>query len=257
MSAPVLSIVTITYKDPKGFQETLESLQPLLNSKISFEHIVVDSSKEESAAALGSISKTAWPLVYISQSPAGIYAAMNAGIQVAKGQFVWFLNGGDKLLSISKLEMFLETFDKNPNIDIVCGGCDFLVNGKYLKSRFPRDTFLASIIGKDSLPHQAMFYRKSALTDVGPFSTDYKIAGDYEHHFRCYLKGKKALCLKTTVVACDASGKSFTDWKLSITEGLKIGQTLKGQLPAHLYWRHSLGCRAEMLRMRLLSLVRA
>lgn len=89
-SAPKLSIVTVVKDDLAGLEATLASTQALTGH--SYEHWVIDGSKRpdvrEYLVRKGDLS-------WISEPDAGIFDAMNKGLERATGDYVMFLNAGD------------------------------------------------------------------------------------------------------------------------------------------------------------------
>lgn len=226
---PKLSIVSVTYKDLKGLEATLESLRPLMSLPLTWEHIVVDSSPEESQSAFGRLSKK-WPLVRIKIKPLGIYSAQNAGAAEAKGDILWFLNGGDKLKSLASLKAVLTSFEGDPELDVLCAAAELYRKNEYLYTVVPHNIFIRNLIGKNSVCHQAVFLKRSSFKKVGFFDTSFKIAADYEHHWRSVIAGLKFLCISNPIVCYDMSGESSAFQK-SFFEFKKVQRTLRSQIP--------------------------
>jgi putative colanic acid biosynthesis glycosyltransferase len=89
-AAPVLSIVTVVKDDLAGLAATLASTRALAGC--SYEHWVIDGSASPDVRAyLAGRADVQW----ISEPDAGIFDAMNKGLERAKGDFVLFLNAGD------------------------------------------------------------------------------------------------------------------------------------------------------------------
>lgn len=87
---PRLSVVTVVKDDLPGLEATLASTHAFL--RYSYEHWVIDGSGgsgiREYLARRGDVN-------WISEPDAGIFDAMNKGLDRAKGDFVLFLNAGD------------------------------------------------------------------------------------------------------------------------------------------------------------------
>lgn len=198
-----LSIVTITYQDPSGLESTMRSLQGI--RALEWEQVVVDSSPERNEAV---IRKWGHPgLVRLKEEPRGIYPALNAGLSRARGEFVLFLNGGDRLKDPLLLARLLEEMRRDGE-DLCCASADLYRDGAYLYTVTPRERFLDNLIGANRICHQAVLYRRKSLEEVGPFLERWRLVSDYEHHYRCYLAGLKVRCSPVVLAEYDMGGKS-------------------------------------------------
>ena len=92
---PLLSVVVPVRNDRRGLHTTLGALQSLpIECLQRMECIVVDGgSSDGSVAALAEFSGLVTHL--IAQADDGVYDAMNRGVALAKGHWVWFLGAGD------------------------------------------------------------------------------------------------------------------------------------------------------------------
>lgn len=91
-----LSILTVVKDDPKGLQETYESIK--LHTKISYEHVIWLHPSSVDAYNLSDIKNDKNVKFYMGKD-FGIFDAMNKAIEKASGDFVIFLNAGDKFIS--------------------------------------------------------------------------------------------------------------------------------------------------------------
>lgn len=230
-----LSIVTISYSDFDGLKKTFDSLTPLLESvDLSWEHIVVDQSPDQNEALFRVLPKK-WPIFRITSAPLGIYGAMNLGIQKSCGSLIWLLNGGDLLYSIDALRTLLQLF-KDRDLDVLFAGARLTRAGQYIYPRYPKSNLLKSLLGKNHICHQGAIYRRRVFEEIGPFSLDYKIASDYDHHWRCYVNERRTLCLSILLADFDMSGVS-SNWFQSLREFKCIEAVYESKLPV---WAHAL-----------------
>lgn len=91
---PTISIITITYNAERFLERTIQSIGAQKATDV--EYIVIDGASTD--ATLGIIKRfesriTKW----ISEPDKGLYDAMNKGLHIATGDFVWFMNAGDEL----------------------------------------------------------------------------------------------------------------------------------------------------------------
>jgi glycosyltransferase involved in cell wall biosynthesis len=241
----ILSVITISYRDAPGLARTVRSLEPLAKSSIAWEHIVVDSSPEVNESSLPDGD---WPLVHLVTPARGVYAAFNEGLRVAQGSLVWILNGGDRLRDLRVLERLVDRMNGPDAPDMICGAADLTRDGEYLYTHFPARSFRHSLLGANRICQQAVVYRRSALQRVGEFTTQYRIAGDYEHHLRCYLAGLQVDCCDDRLVEYDLEGLS-TNWRLALTEFRDVLAQFHDRLPRAFYWQSLLGSQIEHARI--------
>ncbi len=205
---PTLSIISISYKDPKGLQRTVDSLSDLVTTDgLSWEYIVVDGSPKINQPVLNNVP-SAWPLKHIEAKPEGIYAAMNTGLRHSSGDSVLFLHGGDQLYSAGTLIELLNHFKGNVPPDMVVAGVELWRNNCRMYSKPPHPEFIQNLIGINNLCQQAIIYRRKTLIELGEFSLELSIAADYLHHFNYYIKEKKVTTVKCVLVKYDANGLS-------------------------------------------------
>jgi putative colanic acid biosynthesis glycosyltransferase len=228
---PDVSIVTATYRDPAALKLTAESLRSLKSTDLSWEHIIVDSSPEENVEVLHSLGPD-WPLHHVVEPPCGVFSAQNAGSRNARGKYLWFLNGGDCLLSIASLASAVKILEDDSGIDLLACGVERVRDGEYQFCATPHRSFLWSILGGSTcLIHQGVIYRKTAFDRVGDFDLSYRIASDHQHYWRCYTA---RLGLKTSPLrlACfDVSGISETHYRGGFQELRRAHREIASQLP--------------------------
>jgi glycosyltransferase involved in cell wall biosynthesis len=225
-SKPSLSIITISYNDPEGLKRTLDSLSPL-NESFSWENIIVDSSSEINSSIIKSFKRDS--LIHLETPPKGIYPAFNLGLEHARGEFIWFLNGGDRLKSSKNVLKAIETMADQPELDLLCAGVDLYRGGKFIYSATPKSPFIKNLVGQNSLCHQGIIYRRSVFNRLGTFSQNYKLAGDYEHHFRCHFAKLKTLNLPLILAEYDRDGRS-DNFKPVVREFRRVWKTYRKKM---------------------------
>lgn len=88
-----LSIITITYNDLHNLIKTVNSVIQQVTPDV--EYLIIDGkSNDGTYEYLNDISKK-MQIKYISEKDNGIYDAMNKGIKISTGKWVYFLNAGD------------------------------------------------------------------------------------------------------------------------------------------------------------------
>lgn len=250
---PVLSIITISYKDPTGLSRTIESLRPLLKSDLAWEHIIVDSSLPDNATLIQSLPKT-WPLTHIPCPPRGIYAAINRGVESARGTFVQLLHGGDRLRDPGALVSLAKLIADDTDVDVLCAGAALHNKGELTYVHPAPRSWLRGLLGINRFCHQAMLYRRSKLEKVGQFSEDFPVAADYEHHFRAYLRKLKYRADTSVLVDYDTGGTS-SNVRQALAEFRAVQISLRRDLVAPLNWANTCIWWFEEKRIRMFKML--
>ena len=103
---PKLSIITITYQAEAYLERTFKSVfeQGLADE---IDYIVVDGASKDRTLEIIKANKSQINQ-FISEKDKGIYDAMNKGMQLAKGDYILFLNAGDTFASPNNLKKIVQ-----------------------------------------------------------------------------------------------------------------------------------------------------
>ncbi len=225
----LISIVTITYNNPAGLEITYESVRDLIREtspgKYQFEWVVIDggSSLTGQYLPLYEAVKTA-ASVFVSEPDEGIYPAMNKGIELSSGDYLWFLNSGDVATDgILKVEMNGE-FSVGPP-DMIWGLARYRMPGGELVDVTNHD---ASFI-KFSNPvcHQAILFSARVLGSE-PYNEEYVSAGDYELIARLIQKNCRIVLSDNIFCIYDSVGTSSRNAWLSMKESNRVRHDVLG-----------------------------
>lgn len=113
------SIITIVYNGESFIEGTMQSV---INQTFKdYEYIIVDgASKDATLSIVQDFAKeSSANIKWISERDKGLYDAMNKGLRLATGDFVLFLNAGDRLFEPTTLEKIAATI--TPTTDILYG----------------------------------------------------------------------------------------------------------------------------------------
>ena len=244
-----MSIITISYNDPEGLRRTLASLSPL-NEFLSWENIIVDSSPEINSSIIINFKRDS--LIHLETPPKGIYSAFNLGLEHARGEFIWFLNGGDRLKSSKNFFKAIETITDRAELELLCAGVDLYRGGKFIYSTTPKSRFIKNLLGQNSLCHQGIIYRQSVFDRLGTFSENYKLVGDYEHHLRCYIAKVKTAVLPLIIAEYDRDGRS-DNFKPVYREFRRVWKTYRNKLGIRLALENEAFTFAHYLKLILMK----
>ena len=167
------------------------------------EYIIIDgNSIDETVVIARSMiaARGSKPTAVISEPDRGIADAMNKGILLAKGHLVAHLHAGDRYIDEDTIERVVNSFLKESWRWGVAGSIVVDSRGREIHHYKPASQ-TASLLKKNSIPHQSTFLVKEIFDRNGLFSTDYAQAMDYEFWLRIVLKGQE----KYTVLPFDTT----------------------------------------------------
>ncbi len=181
-----LSIITVCRNEHENIRATCESVRSLHFS--DFEWIVIDGGSTDGTLDILSAYKDRIS-VLVSERDKGIYDAMNKGVAHASGKYVIFLNGGDRFVDRTVLNLWPETSEA----DILYG--DLVLerpDGSRQLKQYPEEPSSHWLL-KKTLPHQASFIKRNLFERYGKYDTSFHIAGDYDMFVRL-LHVEKCSC---------------------------------------------------------------
>ena len=205
------SIITVC----KDSEKTLEnSILSVINQTYkNFEYIIIDGLSTDNT--LNIIEKYRDKISQVVSEPDdGLYDAMNKGIKLATGDYLFFLNSDDQFLHndvlklvagchceqsegiarFSKIMRLLRRCDATPrndsNIDAeLLYGDIAVLNKKTGKLSIQKHNKFNKIYLLKNTPCQpGTFYKKDTFDKYGGFDTNYKIVSDHEWFLNVFLK---------------------------------------------------------------------
>ena len=195
-----ISIVTICFNAESIIEETILSV--LNQTYKNLEYIIIDGASSDNTIKIINRYKDKIAKI-ISEPDKGIYDAMNKGIEHATGEWMNFMNAGDKFVSDHVLEdIFSQEISKS--VSFIYSDCNICLNQKRLYT-------LETSIEKGIIQHQCSIYRRSLHNTYGLYiSHRKKIISDYLF----FNHIPKELFMKTSVIIADYDfgGFSQANW---------------------------------------------
>lgn len=187
---PTFSIITVTYNAEKWLERTILSV--LSQSYSNIEFIIVDGASKDGTVDIikqyeSGISS------WVSEPDRGLYDAMNKGLKMATGDYVWFINAGDTLYTSDTLQTIVASLKKRVSLPGVIYGETMIVDaeGRSLGMRrlkAPRKLTWKSFRMGMLVCHQSFIARR----DIAPvYNLDYKLVADYDWCIQCLKASKK------------------------------------------------------------------
>ncbi|ODS83573.1 MAG: glycosyl transferase [Cytophagaceae bacterium SCN 52-12] len=100
MRRPGLTIITVTYNAGAFLERTLESVAKgvaEIGGSGRIEYLLIDGVSTDHTLEIAARYKDVLDIKIHSGPDRGLYDAMNKGLQLATGEYVWFLNAGDEV----------------------------------------------------------------------------------------------------------------------------------------------------------------
>lgn len=181
-----LTIATVCYNAAEELEKTIQNVAKQTYPNI--EYIIIDGASKDNTLEIikkyqDNISS------YISEKDNGIYDAMNKAINLAKGNYILFMNAGDTFVSDTIIEeIFTELYQ---NFDSKTDFPDLIYGDYNVINQTFSETVKAEPLEKNwtgmKFCHQSMLL-KTKLAKKQLFSGKY-ITSDFEQVYELYQKG--------------------------------------------------------------------
>jgi glycosyltransferase involved in cell wall biosynthesis len=184
---PLVTVITVVFNGAATLEDTIRSV--IAQTYGNIEYIVVDGGSTDATPDI--LRKYEGNIDYwVSETDAGIYDAMNKGIALARGDYIGMLNSDDFFASRSTVEKIVMRL-KASNADAVFANLDIVdsANPDRVFRKYRVASYTPFMLRIGMMPAHPTFYcRKSCYEKAGPYSTDYRIAADFEMLARLLLK---------------------------------------------------------------------
>jgi glycosyltransferase involved in cell wall biosynthesis len=192
---PFFSIITVCWNAEDSIRETGNSLA--MQSFNDYEWLVVDGASTDGTLLQVDLVHVANKRV-VSEPDSGIYDAMNKSVRLAKGNWLYFLNAGDKLHDASVLADIATLLNHHPHCELIFGNARYMGPNTNFIRRFSHVNRWMLVF--EDLNHQATFAHRSLFQRVGDFKLQYRYSADYEWFLRVFKS--KALTRYTNRTVC-------------------------------------------------------
>ena len=152
-----LSVITVTLNAADALADTLESVSSQ-KRRAEIEFIVIDGLSIDGSLEFLDNNRNEIDAL-VSSKDRGVYDAMNKGVQKSTGEWLYFLNAGDKFVDEDSLSFILNAMDDS----------DVLYSDVLVDKSSGIYTFETSF-DKRKLNHQGFVYRKDLHARYGPYA---------------------------------------------------------------------------------------
>lgn len=233
---PLFSIITVTYNAESTLPVTMRSVKE--QTCHLFEHLIIDGASTDGTLKIANDEKL--PQTVITSKPDnGLYHAMDKGLAMAQGDYVIFLNAGDKFHSPDTLQRIADVAMDNAYPGIIYGQTLIVdANGKRVGERHfraPKELSIKSFANGMVVCHQA-FVALRKITS--PFALRYRFSADYEWCIRCLQHSRRNHYIDDYLVDYLNEGVTTRNHRKSLMERFRIMCHYYGVAPT--VWRHIL-----------------
>jgi glycosyltransferase involved in cell wall biosynthesis len=171
---PKISIIIPTFNSENTVSCCLDSIHS--QEFTDYEVLIIDGGSCDKTLSIVQNYKNIRFKIH-SEPDKGIYDAMNKGIKLAIGDWIYFLGSDDYLVDSKVLKSVSALFTLN--YDIIYG--DTIWGSEKKGGEFNKYSLIRS-----NITHQAIFYKKTIFDKLGDYNLTYKIWADYEFNIKCF-----------------------------------------------------------------------
>lgn len=226
---PLFSIITVTYNALTTLPATAASVAE--QTCDLYEWIVVDGASTDGTVDMirNMLSDR---MRWISERDNGIYDAMNKGISMAQGEYLIFLNAGDRFASPDTLQQLADAAMDNDFPGVIYGQTEIVdASGKVLGPRHlraPENLTLDSFKDGMTVCHQA-FVVLRRITDF--YNLKYRFSADYDWCIRCLQHSRRNHYVDDTIIHYLSEGMTTANMGASLRERFNIMCHYFGTVP--------------------------
>ena len=228
------TIVTVTYNAEGVLRPTTDSV--LMQSYAHVEHLIIDGASTDHTLQIAeeyrqksADAASGHEIRIISEPDKGIYDAMQKGLDRAAGDYVCFLNAGDRLPNADTLLMIADKVDNERMPGVLYGDTDIVDDeGNYLFRRRltpPEQLTWRSFRQGMVVCHQA-FYARTDIAQRVDYDLQFRYSADVDWCIRvmkeCENDGLELKNLHLTVVNYLQEGQTTLHHRASLRERFRV-----------------------------------
>jgi glycosyltransferase involved in cell wall biosynthesis len=184
---PLISVVMPLLNAARHLPRSLGSLAE--QSRRDFEVVLVDGGSNDETVALATrlLSEATISHCVAVEKGSGIYEAMNHGVALARGDWLYVMGADDRLISADSLAAMTSWLQRVGQDVLVVHGDVWIEDPGYCYGqRWDLPRFM-----ERNLSHQSAFYRRSMIQDLGiEYNPRYSLYADWDYNIRLFAKGR-------------------------------------------------------------------
>lgn len=237
-ASPLFSIITVTYQANAVLPFTVDRF--LEQEATDYEYLFIDGGSTDGTVELiddyvARFTEKGICARSISERDNGLYDAMNKGLSMATGTYVWFMNAGDRLAepsTLSSITSFLHAYtdangstqDDDTEYPDFLFGETLIVNEQHhvlgpRRLKAPQTLTWKKFQWGMLVCHQSMIVRR---TLAQPFNTLYNYSADYDWAIRCMKASSRIVNTGLILTHFQTGGLTDNRMKASLKERFNI-----------------------------------
>jgi glycosyltransferase involved in cell wall biosynthesis len=219
-------VITVVYNGAEHIGRTIESV--IAQTYKQIEYIIIEGKSSDNTLEVIAGFKGVDRL--ISEADSGLYDAMNKGLKVATGDYVWFLNSGDQIYAPDTVEKLVAGLDGFP--DIIYGGTMIIdekqneIGDRRLKppDRLSWKSFRQGMV----VCHQSLLVKRELAPE---FNLDYRLSSDIDWAIRAVKSSRQTHNARLILSRFLEGGLTDHNIKAGLKERFKIMREYYGLIP--------------------------
>ncbi len=220
MNSPVISVITVAYNAAADIEGTIQSV--LNQTYAPIEYWVIDGASKDDTLKI--VKQYEAQLKWQSEPDKGLYDAMNKGLRLATGDFVLFLNAGDRFSEHYTLEKVFSHYTSDT--DILYGNVMMVDENREslgLRSELTPHRLPEKLTWQDMkfgmvVSHQAFIVRR----DIAPEYMDDNLCADIDWVILCLQKSRRTTHTHVCIAEFQTGGLSRQRHRESLNDRYRV-----------------------------------
>ena len=197
------SIIIPTFNSERTLIECLSSV--LSQTFGNYEVLVIDGGSVDSTVNILKSAGFGSKMQWITESDEGIYDAMNKGIRMARGEWLFFLGSDDFFYDSKVLTDVKDQIDRHATSKFIYG--DVFTSDGYIQ-KF--ESFSFDVLIQKNICHQAIFYHSSLFSAI-QYDVRLKLLADWDFNLKVYRPSNYPVYIPRVISGYSMNGVS-SDW---------------------------------------------
>lgn len=180
---PLVSIITPTKNRADQLAELMGCLESQTYQRV--EHVVIDGGSADGTLDLLKTRNSRMPLRWVSEPDDGVYAAVNKGLSLARGEVLAYLNTDDRYFPYT-IEVAVKALVASPFVSFVYGDLIRMTgdDSRYSELYFYPPFRTGALRRARLLSQPTIFFRRKAASVAGTFDERLQLAADMDYWVR-------------------------------------------------------------------------